>query len=562
MRFPGPLRAAAACALLGAVGCDYWSNLVEQKSVTKADLVVYARDAWTDEIVSGAVCIDSVRKETFATNNAGTQWLAGAATGHYSIRCSSPIDSLYHDAGADGELIRGGKELVIKFARRGGKEWYLDIDRAVRLPDMPDSIRFPAGLDWTVTPEDEKGAFRYEWTFKNAAGLNRGHLEAHGQVGKNAFLPRFEAKATSDEGVKPGRDSVMLKVFSRLNGAKNEYLVDSAEAEINWVRNRKPIIMLDSGGYLGDTRVGCTSDPIYIRPQVIARDSDETGECAKIRLWAEDKESSLKIDTILSCQNHPPPLIQLYLPKRHGEPRADGSETYESILLAEITDDNGETSRDTLVVKTHTNAPPTATARIVDPKPGYYVEDEIFFELTAGDSDGHFEDLGFTWTGDDSGQAANFGIHPEENPPKHAQILLTPATFAHAEWITVFSRAHDECGADAFPKSFRILIEKDSTPVISYSKPDTARIGDSLRVRFDLTLTDYEVSLNKDHYSKIRITWDDKRAQTDSTRTGERVSGRAMEQMYPYPAQGEHYTVKIHVEDAHHKKADTSFQVP
>ncbi len=558
MRFRWPLRAAAACALLGAVGCDYWSNLVSQKTVTKADLSVFARDVWTNDAVGGTTCIDSLRDVKLSSNGLGTLWLAQASPGKYAIRCTS---EWYYPAGVDVELTSAGKNAGIRLVRKGGSDWYLEKGRKVAIGKIADSIRFPSELDWLADPADYKEGFRYEWSFRHAKRLSQGHVEPHGPIDKDFYWPAFSAKAGPEAGLEEGKDTVTLIVYSELNGRQDEYEVGRASVPFLWLRNKKPTLELDT--LKNRTKVGCDQDgtvPERIIPNIIWSDSD--GACKSLRLWSKDTSSSLrKLDTIIGCTDRRP-RIPLFKPLRRGVDSGDGREYFTNTLWAEITDDNGEKAVASVDFITFTNAPPKATVRITEPKAGYYVNDIIPFELTAHDTDGYIKELHIDWQSHDSSYVGNVTVNPDDNPRKSTSVLTTNNSFRFPNEITVSSIATDDCGRTGVPPPFTFQIEKDSLPEIRYSVPDARKVGDSLRVTFDLNIDDADVVLGKDRFTKIKVDWDDNQILSENTATGILYSAPGLVHMYPYPEAGTQYTIQIHVEDAHQGKKDASFKVP
>src|SRR4051812_9679174 len=71
VRFPArPLLAAAVAGLL-ASGCDYWKNLVDDKTVADAELRIKVTDLYTGWNLEDVTCKDAKRGQQWTTDPTG-----------------------------------------------------------------------------------------------------------------------------------------------------------------------------------------------------------------------------------------------------------------------------------------------------------------------------------------------------------------------------------------------------------------------------------------------------------------------------------------------------------
>jgi len=556
--------AAAAAVLLAAGGCDYWDNLVDNKTLTRADLELKVVDAWTDEALAGASCRDSLQSVSITTDEKGVFRIVAGATGQYAFTCSH---EWYFDSVVNVHLTKEGAHVVAKLARRGLADWYpqAEVFRQVGIP-RPDGsvIRFPLDLDWQATPTDTTGRFRYEWTFLHTDRLNHGRWVDHIQLDPESYSPRFRPRASTETGVQAGPDTVILKVYSLMAMSQTGgYLVGTDSMPFEWVRNIKPVIHFKApfDSNPPTFKVGCGNEAVFARVNIQGSDSD--GQCAKIEFWTPNGNAPSvgKIDTILSCEE-PSHSIRLRLTR---PPGSDGSEEYENTLFAEITDNNGEKGRDSVTFKTYTNSLPRGGGFIVNPRDAYFVGDPITFEVHGKDTDGGIQQLEIQWTNpspsDDSTisvpwESPNFPFNDSE-AHSFTNIFSKPG-----KYLSV-GKAIDNCGDSVAFNGPPFIVLNNTLPSISVanitSTPSPG--GDTLYVQFNLTVTDNDKTYG-DSLTSVSVNWG-----VDGTDSVPHPASS-----YPYAAVPKHvYTgpqinsslsIQVHAEDAHSGEAKLTVKVP
>ena len=543
---------AAMALLFAAAGCDYWNNLIEEPKPDRAELRVKVVDAWTGSPLEDAECRDSLRSQGMAGDGKGGFRILGA-TGSYAIRCGH---DWYYDGAADLDLPKTGAQAVVKLARRGGEDWYRDFSAQVRIQDLPQKeVRFPGKLEWSAVPSDDSGRFRYEWTFRRAARLSHGYQAPGASLDSESYKPVFRTRASAEMGVEAGPDTVILKVYSLLNGKKHAYEVGSYSLAIEWIPNQKPFVSFK--GAPATAKVGC--GPAPARFKVVSGDSD--GRCDTLRFWS--KSPSLKIDTLLSCDEANSYIQrELIRPNQPGAPRADGSEEFQNMAYAEITDDNGQKARDSVTFLTYTNAPPWAEARILNRQATYFVGDSITLEIKGRDTDGGIEELGLDWQG-------------TANPRKYSTTYLSPNfpldsvmsyrmthVFAEADTFKAFGRTMDNCKETDSREFPPLTVKLNTPPKISITELKTDSEGDTLQVQFRLTVNDQEAIENQDLITLVRIDWAGLATTTDTSKV--KFLSRSLQwRRLPHPAPGTTLPITVHVEDSHFGgSSDTTFRVP
>jgi hypothetical protein len=570
VRFAKAGWAAAAIVVLGSGGCDYWNNLVEEKTLTRADLAVTVIDAWTGDAFSDADCRDSLSGIELASDGQGEYRILGGATGLYEIRCDH---IWYYRGAAKIHLAKAGAHDTVKLARRGEPEnWYPPGGlRTVAIPRPNQGIvrvRFPTDLDWQVTPWDTTGRFRYEWTFRQATTLNHGHLNGQEQLDAESYSPRFRARATAEKIVREGKDTVILTVYSLMNGGPVGYPVGSDTMFIEWVRNRKPFIYFQApfDSNPPTYKVGCVNVDTIARVNLLAGDSD--GQCASIKFWTQNAPSVGIKEMTLTCEDLTPNLkLPLSRPAQPGRPRPDGSDEYENTLYAEITDDNGEKGRDSVTFLTYTNAPPGVGFSILGSSGGtYFVNDPVTFQVTGNDTDGGIQQLDVQWT-----RASDNHTRDEYSRPTNRLLessgqytLTTRFTEADTGTYRAVGIATDNCGDGTTSVSRSFAVVKDNRPIITFSHPDTTvkSGGDSLQVQFNLSVMDPDAQIvDRDSITFLRINWDTSAVYTNTNRV-QSIMETKFNHTFPMPSPGTSLRIGIHVEDQHSGFADTAFRVP
>jgi len=574
VRFAKAGWAAAAFVLLASGGCDYWNNLVEEKTLTRADLEVTVVDAWTGELSKDADCRDSLSGAGLTADGQGHYRIQGGSTGLYEIRC----DHIWYYPGVTKvHLGKVGAHDTVKLARRGVEEtsqgkvenWYPDTLRRVLIPKLENGyVRFPTDLDWQVRPWDTTGRFRYEWTFRSATTLNHGHLAGKEQLDQESYSPRFRARVPAERVVREGKDTAILTVYSLLNGGQAGYPVGSDTLYFEWIRNLKPFIHFieptDSTPY----KVGCGSEPVV---HVLLEAGDLDGRCVSRKYWAANAPSVRLKDSILTCEVLPFTL-PLSRPTQSGILQPDHSEIFGNTLYAEIIDDNGEKSIDSVTIITHTDAPPTDTLRIKHDSAAFYqvngtyfVGEPVTFEIKGRDTDGGITRMDIKWIrASDSSVIADPPWRPVDEHGESLGDLVVKRLFDTADDYRVVGRVLDNCGEWTDSVSLSFTVQKNILPTIQFTHPDTSIKdgGDSLEVKFKLSITDPDANtVGKDGIKLLQINWDTSDSLVDTTRR-EIIRENPYTHKYPMPRPGTILNIGIHVEDQHTGKADTTIRIP
>ncbi|MBW8887290.1 MAG: hypothetical protein JF616_05960 [Fibrobacteres bacterium] len=561
--------AAAAAVLLAAGGCDYWDNLVDNKTLSRADLEVKVVDAWTGEALAGASCMDSSQSVSAITDEQGVFRIVAGPTGQYAFTCGH---EWYFDSVASVHLTKAGAHAVARLARRGLADWYppAEIIRKVGIP-RPDGgvVRFPLDLDWQATPADTNGRFRYEWTFLHTDRLSHGRWVDHVQLDPESYSPRFRPRASTETGVQPGPDTVILKVYSLMAMSKSGgYLVGIDTMPFEWVRNIKPYAQFDASERARYIRAGCDRAGIRLIEPVHFKADDSDGGCDSIRLWTINAPTLRTMDTLLSCTvvpGHDFAKVEIIPPRpdaQGGLPNSDNSTDYYNLLAIEITDKNGEKAKDTLTLRTHTNVPPTGWARLLDPNPtSTYLEgDPLTFEVHGHDTDGGIERIDLFWTRkDETTLAANPWFNPEPSPTatsQWTQQFTTAGQYDSKGWII------DDC-EDSIPvpvPSFTVVKNTPPSIVIKNLIPAATPAGDSLTVTFDLTVTDADKSRG-DSLTQVIVFWSNDTFERETSPATPFTKVPPYKHTFPLPSAGSSIPIRIQAEDDHYGVRDTTIQV-
>lgn len=563
MKFPRAGWAAAA-ALLAASGCDYWDNLVDGKAYSRADLEVKVVDAWTGDTLAGAPCRDSVQGVSGTSDEQAIFRIIAGATGQYNITCSHPW---YYDGGVSVHLTKAGAHAVAKLARRGEPEnWYQDPERQVHIsPSIDGPMRFPTKLDWQATPWDTTRHFRYEWDFKSAKSLSHGHLNHDEQLDSASFSPHFRALATAEKVAHDGPDTVVLTVYSLMNGGQAGYPVGSASMPFQWVRNRKPYVRFDPIERTRYIRAGCKkSYSLYEYVHFEAGDSD--GRCDTVRFRTKTAPTLRMKDTLLTCTDdhlyYPKVEIIAPGPNAEGAQNGDGSYDFLNSLSVEITDDNGEKAQDTITLRTHTNVPPTGSILIPFQRQTYFVGDPITFQIQGHDTDGSIQRMELLWKRNDETAATG---DPWFTPnPSHAdtnrwiESFSTPGIYNPVGWVV------DDCQDSTPVSGTGFTIVKNTPPSITIRNltSDPTPSGDSLEVSFEVRVTDMDADRGRgDSLTVVNVTWGSDGTERD-LEPATPFAKAFPPHKFRMPSAASPLSIVIHAEDAHSGASDDTIRIP
>jgi hypothetical protein len=358
------------------------------------------------------------------------------------------------------------------------------------------------------------------------------------------------AEATSGYGVGAGEDTVCMAVFSRLSGPEGEYLVGKECRPFSWVRNKLPKVEIDPDSNVTTYKVGCGPNPV--RPRILASDSDSDGECRTLRLFAPDTLSSLgPLNMTLACKPSQTISLPLRLPADPAESK-NGKGQFPTILYAEVTDDNGEKSLDTLEFFTYPNVSPTAKSKFRANRNVYFPEDSVWFSLEGHDEDGPIEKLTFYWGGKDFdfGQVDMEPISDAQGVAKEDSFKV----FQQTGKATITSWALDNCGEKGIATEYEMEIRANTKPTILYENYHKVNIGGKLQHGFNLTIKDVDVANQLDSL-KVYIHWGDGLSDTLLTRNGDRPMNDPRRHHYAgtYP-NGTTFPILIEAVDAHQGK--------
>lgn len=474
MRIGWAFRIAAAVALFGAMGCDFWSNLFEEQTLTRGDLEIDVVDAWTGEALGDAHCKDSLGLLRIKNDGNGAYRQKDAPTGSYVISCGH---TWYHDEAAEISITGAGARTVVKLARRVGKgNWYNDNLRKVAINSPGGVIRFPKDLDWEATPKDDSGRFLYVWSFAENEKLNSAPWPPLSQPPKEAYSPHFRTMISKENGIKAGPDRVTLKVYSLLKDPNTPELVDSPSLAIEWVENKNPTVRFsttvfnsDSSGLHPQWSVAC--EGLKYKHNALFEAFDPDGKCKAIRIWSYDAPSLPGFDTILACDRQ---LVNLPLvdPKfLPGEPphrsglTANGAEMYDNTLIAEIVDDNGESGRDTVHFITFRNIVPNVSMTVFGGNKDFYrVGDSVEVEVVAHDTDGWLKSIYIPWSSDSSWDQGAKNM--ERTIPFHTvkDSLRAFVHFSTTGFTRIWGEANDNCDEPSNADRFKYEVRPALSP--------------------------------------------------------------------------------------------------
>jgi hypothetical protein len=480
MRFR-PLLASVAAAGMLAAGCDYWRNLVDERTVATAHLMVKVRDNFTLETLV-ATCTDSGRGLTLVTAlGSGQAEIPGAGTGMYTMRCHANWG--YYDRIIGFPLTPPGDTVVFGLARLGGElEWY-DGDPLwdVRIRERFDTLRFPGDFNFSAYPEDPAlKRFRYEWTFAKARDLDQTTNKV------NAINATYGKRVDTVNAV-PGPDTLTLSVWSMLRKDEEFYPIGTVKRPFVWARNRLPYLKLEQE--FDKTRiydVGCPeSQPLRISSTAI--DPDGEGECKSIRFYTVDATSSFgAVDTTFPCTRSEPrfPLRNTFQTLL-----SDSGLQRESELKISVTDNNGERFDTSLVITTRSNKLPTLLSEIVKGRTFVFTGDSIMVPFELSDGDGVPDSATIDW-------GAGEGKTHTDYSTRRVNTLIDTGKWSYStpgvKKIVLYG--FDRCGASVKSEPGSIVIHANRNPEVKlvYQR-DEGSAPNHLYV-FKITPSDKDIS--------------------------------------------------------------------
>lgn len=556
MRFFPAFRILGAAALLTVSGCDFWDNLLDEKTVAKAGVTLQLEDAWLKSQLPDAQCEDSVRSLAFTHQGAGKYSLNGVPTGKYVVKCEAPH---YHPIRAGFSVPAKGAQVTLKLARKGGlADWYPDPGLRVDIATILGAIRYPTAIGLNAEPSDTTGAFRYEWEFRSAGGMSQGLGEGPGglPVSARSLRPYYEGLATEANGVKTGPDTVILRVYSGLDKARGEYLAGEASLTFDWVRNRLPFVDLIRTDADATYKVGCAAKKFF---KVTVRGGDSDGVCDSIRIYAKGVGTSFgRLDKTIGCSSETILPLELLLPSPAPSMFNDQRTDFRNILYAEAIDDNGEKAVDTLTVVTYSNILPIVNLRMKSPATTYFERDYVPYFVNAYDSDGQIDKFIFGEGGSDDKQ------YPMERNGSHYDSLDFTYQFNEARSYQVKAQADDDCPDASFSDILRIKIHKDSVPVIRYINPTKYIRRDTLFHAFDMELIDQNIADKVDHFTIIEVDWGDGTTpdNPEPDKDGN-FARRTLQHHYAKaPVTGSVYPIRIIARDNHNGQGEHKAEMP
>jgi hypothetical protein len=548
-----PLLAAVAAAGLLAAGCDYWQNLVEDKTATRTVLLIRVLDVWTGQPLPESHCMDSARGLEMTPDREGRIYFANAETGQYRITCTSPF---YYENAIHFPLKPDDPAVSISLARRGAGDWYPDdLDRQVGFGknaarDTFSVLRFPSMTRFSATPVDSSSQFRYIWKFAKASRLNR---ESKSSYAGSSFYENFVKPPDVEDGTE---DTVTLIVRSRLNGIDKEYEVGTYQRVFTWMKNQPPIIASLSEPnhtYI----VGCIEsvrDPL--RVHYLASDLD--GQCLSVRFRGEGANSSLgDVDTtVQGCLDS---NIIFYPKSRFTELRTDSSLEIGNRLFVTVTDDNGGQFETGINYKVKSNILPTISGFLGNSGSGFTGE-AINVIYDVGDKDGAVQAVTVTW-GEGAGSRSDKRYEQRGENQVHDTATWTYET-SGSKSISIYTT--DYCGADNELFLGKFEIRDPRKPVV---RLEHIRGGgsDTATYSFKVTASDKDISEGlKDTLTHVYVNWGDDTFTEESPNSISTYVRDFSHKFAKPPNSRGGYQIKIDVQDAHNQtgKLDTLFLIP
>lgn len=548
------LAAAVAAGLL-ASGCDYWRNLVDERTVTRHRLDIKVFDVWTLEPLADAECRDKERGAYPRTPDNGLITVPEAETGHYEITCTH---SQYLDFRSTFKLSSKGVQAEIAMARKGGKDWYPDdLDRQVQINYPPSttpwtSIRFPSKFAIASQPNDPRGRFRYIWSFSQSPALNRDR-------DSRKVEDTFYAMDASVDEVKEGKDTLTLIVLSGINGGgkAEEYEVGRVTKVFDWIRNKPPVFIDTLTTKLtreNQFKVGCvgTRDHRPFRFNLAATDPDPDGKCTHMRIFTRDSNSSLgKINMVINdCDFH---TLQFPLRNVFDFPDALTSQEMVNTIYATAYDDNFESTMVSSEFITHSNIIPQVSASIRGGPAVVYIGDEVKLDYRVSDAEGRILRIITNW-----GKADAENEHVVYNDPvkesnlvegTDTHIYSSPSPPERPYDITISGQ--DLCEVFVTKTIGQLIVRENTPPKITLHTVRRDIRDGSLSLRIGFTLEDKEVFQDLDKYTLVVVAWGDDLQDTLST-GAQKTFDTTLTHLYTTPPRTlEGYTVEISAKDSH-----------
>jgi hypothetical protein len=544
-----PLPGAVLAAGLLASGCDYWRNLVDDRTVATAHLKLKVIDMYTlDPLV--ATCTDTARGlELVTALGSGQAEKPNAGTGTYTIHCHASWG--YYDRSIGVPLTPGAETVIFRLARLGDEGvWYKDDTlREVRIQERFDTLRFPGDFDFNAYPEDttKLDLFRYVWTFAKAKGLDQINSST---LGKKRNFHNTVALANTV----PGPDTLTLQVWSMMNDPKVPYPIGMVKRPFVWARNQLPKLSM-TGIPEALFLVGCPeSQPLRINFSA----ADPDGECESVRFHTVDKKSSFgAVDTTLTCN---PDDLQFPLRNTFEPLRTDSAWMRDNELKVTVTDDNGGRFDTSIVIKTRTNILPTVTSSIENLKTSAFIDDSIKVYFEASDSDGTPQSAIINWAGVDGETRKDFRL-------RKGHTLRDSAIWSYQTpgWKFINVAINDECNASVNSLTDSILIRKNRDPVVELKYYRDEGTEQNHLYVFELTVKDQDIREGlDDRITEVYVNWGEGQPFEDFPNIGSTYIKTLKHHFTRPPDSLGRYQILIDAHDAHHGSGtlDTLFLTP
>jgi hypothetical protein len=504
------VSAALAAALLAA-GCDYWKNLVDDRSVTQASLTVAVVDAWTRDTITNAACADPAHGINAITDATGRFRIADIGTGRYTLTCRADY---YYEGSKSFDVSGEGSSAKVELARHGFEEWYPDEPvRQIGLPGFFDTLRYPPRFVLATIPDNDGSVFRYSWSFAQNKNLN--HILVNAKAG---VFPLY-LSADARDVTKPGPDTVTVTVFSALRGPGKLDTVTTYTQPFFWVRNKLPVLLnwsFDSAGYSDSAsytnrnpRVGC-KDPQAFSLTLTGVDPDGVGDCKKIAYSSGNLNSSLgNLLPETSCSDSKGVALPLTSPYSHGELNKDTAFSIDNKLLVDVWDVNDEYNRYTIDFKSRTNVLPSASVALSQPRKAYFIGAPVILVIRGKDKDGPVYNMRMSW-----GDGNEENVTLSDDNSHDVQETIAHVYFYPGKYLPKL-HVSDDCGDE----DSAVLANRDSIRV-RYNTPPKAVMdtvtqvpGDSLGVRVKISVHDSDADLEIDSV-RVILNWGDGKADT------------------------------------------------
>jgi hypothetical protein len=545
--------ALLAAAALAWAGCDYWSNLVDGKSVDRKSFILAARDAWTGQAVGESECRDVLTGESWKTNPAGERGFTDAPLGPYRFACEHPS---YFPRTADFNFgILSDPRLVVSMARKPGADWYPgEPEKQVGLVLAQSQaglvgrgiFRVPGTLLVNAAPWDTNSSFHYAWSF------SRNTLAASGS--EEPMLALYIGSIPADTIV----DSLNLDVTARFQGVEPYALGDSSMA-ITFVRNKKPSLKVVSQRFYIPR--GCPNDETFQTLIYLAHDSD--GTCDSITFSTGDRDSPIENLPRGSkfCPDNPefPDSAIFYLKAYRPEPGIPIRKRHSLTLKA--WDDNKEFREETIFFDSRGNVRPRAEFTPVGGRYLNYVSETMKLEVFLYDEDSQIISASLDWGDGTTTLLKDIVVNLDSSFQLHDFISHVYERVSPPEGFKIRIATMDICSP--------LVLHWDTlqTPihVINNSKPRLTVVNrgffppGSLTYRLRVTVSDPDMGTGLDFLKKIEIQWGDASAPF---RELNRFSGLDTLFEYTYSQRpGPQSTINITVSDNHNGLADTTLPI-